>query len=465
MIQDTSRLRSDNNAPSIFRIIDITILVFSLIVAIGLYGVAFNKDYLLLLTLTLTIFFFLTEAMGLYRKLRLGKFAQRIMVIFASTTLTFLLATFALFLFKESETFSRVVHVIWFVLSLFGFIMWRVAYRHTKEKLYKNGINLRKVAIIGLNPVGRNLLEQIKKYPELGLDFIGFYDDREPERLEGDLSPLKGKVNDLLKLAQDGTLDSVYICIPLVAEARITKIIQTLSDSTVNVFMVPDFLLSTLIHGNIGNLGNVDTISVFEEPISGSKEFYKRSFDIIFSLFALVITSPILLAIAIAIKTTSKGPVLFRQCRYGLDGRKIGVHKFRSMKVMENSDTVVQATKNDSRITKVGAFLRKTSLDELPQFFDVLIGNMSVVGPRPHAVAHNEEYRKLVNYYMLRHKVKPGITGWAQINGWRGETDTLEKMEKRVEYDLQYIRNWSLWWDIKIVFLTVFKGFIHKNAY
>ena len=179
----------------------------------------------------------------------------------------------------------------------------------------------------------------------------------------------------------------------------------------------------------------------------------------------MVLISPILLAIAIAIKTTSKGPILFKQDRYGLDGKKIGVHKFRSMKVMENTDKVIQATKNDTRITKVGAFLRKTSLDELPQFFDVLIGKMSVVGPRPHAVAHNEEYRKLVDYYMLRHKVKPGITGWAQINGWRGETDTIEKMEKRVEYDLQYIRNWSLWWDFKIVFMTIFKGFINKNAY
>nr|WP_237748598.1 sugar transferase [Nitrincola nitratireducens] len=157
--------------------------------------------------------------------------------------------------------------------------------------------------------------------------------------------------------------------------------------------------------------------------------------------------------------------MLFRQDRYGLDGKRIGVYKFRSMKVMENKDVVVQATKGDSRITPVGAFIRRTSLDELPQFFNVLIGDMSVVGPRPHAVAHNEEYRKQVDYYMLRHKVRPGITGWAQINGWRGETDTLEKMEKRIEYDLEYIRNWSLWLDIKIIFLTFFKGFVNKNAY
>ncbi|WP_321325720.1 undecaprenyl-phosphate glucose phosphotransferase [Thiomicrorhabdus sp.] len=465
MIQATTGLRSNDNAPSIFRIFDITILVITLIIIVSVYGLTFNNNHVMVLTLTLVFFLYLTEAMGLYRKLRLGKFTQRVMVIFASTTLSFLLLTSTLFLIKESEQFSRLVIFSWYIFSLIGFVGWRLIFRHTKRNLYKQGINLRKVAIIGLNPVARTLLREIEKYPELGLEFVGFYDDRDKGRLKGDLSQLKGNVSDALKLAQDGTLDSVYICIPLIAETRIARIIHTLSDSTVNVFMVPDFLLSTLMHGNIGTLGNLDTISVFEEPLSGSKEFYKRSFDIVFSLFVLVLISPILLAIAIAIKATSKGPILFKQDRYGLDGKKIGVHKFRSMKVMENTDKVVQATKNDTRITKVGAFLRKTSLDELPQFFDVLIGKMSVVGPRPHAVAHNEEYRKLVDYYMLRHKVKPGITGWAQINGWRGETDTIEKMEKRVEYDLQYIRNWSLWWDFKIVFMTVFKGFINKNAY
>ncbi|EGS2093411.1 exopolysaccharide biosynthesis polyprenyl glycosylphosphotransferase, partial [Escherichia coli] len=175
--------------------------------------------------------------------------------------------------------------------------------------------------------------------------------------------------------------------------------------------------------------------------------------------------SPILILIALSVKLTSKGPVIFRQIRYGMDGKPIKVYKFRSMNVMENDENVKQATKNDTRVTKVGAFLRKTSLDELPQFFNVITGQMSIVGPRPHAVAHNELYRDLIEGYMLRHKVKPGITGWAQINGWRGETDTLDKMKMRVEYDLAYIREWSIWLDIKIIFLTVFKGFVNKSAY
>ena len=172
-----------------------------------------------------------------------------------------------------------------------------------------------------------------------------------------------------------------------------------------------------------------------------------------------------MLVIALAVKITSKGPVIFRQVRYGMDGKSIKVWKFRSMTVMENGTEVTQATKNDVRVTKVGRFLRSTSLDELPQFFNVLFGQMSVVGPRPHAIAHNEQYRRLIQGYMLRHKVKPGITGLAQVNGWRGETDTLEKMEKRIEFDLLYIRGWSIWLDLKIIFLTIFKGFINNSAY
>jgi putative colanic acid biosynthesis UDP-glucose lipid carrier transferase len=465
MVENLTNFRTNENAPFLFRIVDVILLIASFFVVSTAYQVPFNKDYLLLLTFTIAVFLFFAESAQLYKKLRLGKFPQRAMVVFAVISLSFLSVTLALFLIQEGGNFSRFIVLSWFIMSLFSLITWRYIYRKIKQKLYKQGVNLRKVAIIGLTPTGKSLLNQIKQYPEMGLDFVGFFDDRTPERLQGDLSNLKGSVEDALAIAQAGELDSVYICIPLTAESRIAHIIHKLSDSTVNVFMVPDFLLNTIMHGNISNLGNMDTISIFESPITGSQEFYKRAFDILFSLSVLVILSPVYLIISILVKITSSGPVVFKQARYGLNGEQIGVYKFRSMKVMENADKVVQATKNDSRITPIGSFLRRTSLDELPQFFNVLLGDMSVVGPRPHAVAHNEEYRSKIDYYMLRHKVKPGITGWAQVNGWRGETDTLDKMEKRVEYDLQYIRNWSLWWDIKIIFLTVFKGFINKNAY
>jgi putative colanic acid biosynthesis UDP-glucose lipid carrier transferase len=219
------------------------------------------------------------------------------------------------------------------------------------------------------------------------------------------------------------------------------------------------------MHGQMSHLGDVQTISVYDNPMSGGVAVIKRIEDIIMSLVALTLLAIPLLLIGIAIKLTSKGPVLFKQDRYGLNGRKIKVWKFRSMTVMENTDVVTQASKGDARITKLGGFLRRTSLDELPQIINVLKGDMSVVGPRPHAVAHNETYRKLVSFYMLRHKVKPGITGWAQVNGWRGETDTMDKMEKRIEYDLEYIRDWSLWLDFKILVFTVLRGFNDKNAY
>lgn len=197
----------------------------------------------------------------------------------------------------------------------------------------------------------------------------------------------------------------------------------------------------------------------------GWGRFFKRVEDLVIGSLITLLILPVLVAVAIGVKLSSPGPVLFKQDRYGLGGKKIKVWKFRSMRVMENDAVVTQATKNDPRVTKFGAFIRRTSLDELPQFVNVLQGSMSIVGPRPHAVAHNEEYRVLVDNYMIRHKIKPGITGWAQINGYRGETETVDKMEKRIQYDIQYMQNWSLWLDIKIIFMTVFKGFVSETAY
>ena len=465
MIQGNSNLRVKERSTWLFRLADIAVIVFMLFMVTTLYGITFDKDHLLLLLVSVSIFTYLASSVQLYRELPLNQFTQRALMIFAVLSITSLLVVLILFLMKETELYSRVVVSSWYVFSLIGFIVWRLIYRAAKRKHFYQGKNLSRVAIVGMTATGIRLCKEIKKHEDLGLKCIGFFDDREAERLEGDSAKLVGRVDLALEMAQRNEIDCLYICLPLKAEQRIAEIIHILGDTTVNVHLVPNFLLNNLMQGNIGKIGSLDTISVFESPISGMKDFYKRTFDFFFSLCALIGISPILLAVALAIKLTSRGPILFRQDRYGLDGKHIGVFKFRSMKVMENHAVVKQATKNDSRITKVGSFLRRTSLDELPQFFNVLIGDMSVVGPRPHAVAHNEEYRKRVDYYMLRHKVRPGITGWAQINGWRGETDTIEKMEKRIEYDLDYIRHWSIWFDIKIIFLTIFKGFINKNAY
>ncbi|GKT11801.1 MAG: putative colanic acid biosysnthesis UDP-glucose lipid carrier transferase [Thiomicrorhabdus sp.] len=465
MIQGISNLSVKERSTTLFRLVDIAVIVIMLLLTTVLYGVEFDKDYQLLLVVSLSIFTFLASSVQLYRELALNEFTQRVLLIFAVLSITSLLMILVLFLMKETELYSRVVISFWFISSFLGLVAWRLAYRAIRRRHFYQGKNLKKVAIIGMTTAGLKLAGEIENCEELGVKCIGFFDDREVDRLEGNPERLVGRVDLALEMAQRNEIDCLYLCLPLKAEERIAEIIHILGDTTVNVHIVPNFLLNNLMNGSVGKIGSMDTISVFESPISGIKDFYKRSFDFIFSLCALIGISPFLLMIALAVKLTSHGPILFRQDRYGLDGKRIGVYKFRSMTVTENGTEVTQATKNDSRITKVGAFLRKTSLDELPQFFNVLMGDMSVVGPRPHAVAHNEEYRKRVDYYMLRHKVRPGITGWAQINGWRGETDTIEKMEKRVEYDLDYIRHWTIWFDIKIIFWTIFKGFINKNAY
>ena len=272
-------------------------------------------------------------------------------------------------------------------------------------------------------------------------------------------------VETLIAKVHAGEIDSVYIAMPLHNEQHITDLVDALADTTASVFILPDLFVFELTHARWIDFGGLPLISVYETPFNSLYGWVKRVEDVLAASLILMFISPLLLLIAVAVKLTSPGPILFKQNRYGLNGAIVEVWKFRSMTVCENGDIINQAQKNDTRITPLGAFLRKNSLDELPQFFNVLQGSMSIVGPRPHAIAHNEEYRKLIKGYMLRHKVKPGITGWAQINGWRGETDTLEKMEKRVEYDLQYIQNWSLWLDIKIIFLTMFKGFSGTNVY
>jgi putative colanic acid biosynthesis UDP-glucose lipid carrier transferase len=249
------------------------------------------------------------------------------------------------------------------------------------------------------------------------------------------------------------------------AEDRIRNVLNRLGDSTVSVYIVPDFFVFELLHSRWTNIGGLPAVSIFEHPFYGVDGMVKRAIDLILALVALLVCAVPMTIIAATIKLTSTGPVFFRQRRYGLDGREFHVWKFRTMRVREDGDEVTQAKKHDSRVTPLGAILRQTSLDELPQLFNVLSGGMSLVGPRPHATAHNEFYRTMIQGYMLRHKVKPGITGLAQVNGCRGETDTLEKMQRRVEYDHRYIREWSLWLDLRILVQTVIVVLSRVNAY
>jgi putative colanic acid biosynthesis UDP-glucose lipid carrier transferase len=336
------------------------------------------------------------------------------------------------------------------------------------RELRAHGYNTRAAAIIGMTEIGEELAIQIQTVPSLGLQVYGFYDDRAEERchpIPESLGTYNGSLKDAVDAARTGEIDLIYIAFPLRAEPRINRLLQELSDTTASVYLAADFFAFDLLHARWGALGGVPTVSLHETPFYGVDGWLKRLEDIVLGVLILIIIAIPMLIIGICVKITSPGPAVFRQRRYGLNGEVIDVLKFRSMTVTEDGPEIRQATKGDARITKLGMFLRRTNLDELPQFLNVFEGSMSIVGPRPHAVAHNELYRKKIQGYMLRHKVKPGITGWAQVNGWRGETDTLEKMEKRVEHDLDYIRNWSLLWDLQIIFMTVFGSGARRNAY
>jgi putative colanic acid biosynthesis UDP-glucose lipid carrier transferase len=368
----------------------------------------------------------------------------------------------------ELVSFSRLLIGVWFLTTALLLILAHGLLRAAQRSLWLRGLHTRNCAIVGITDLGIQLAQNILSTPELGLKVAGYYDDRPAERspqLPPGLKQRIGDVADLLADAKAGFIDRIYITFPMRAEDRIRGVLEQLADTTASVYIVPDFFVFQMLHSRWTDIGGLPAVSVFENPLYGVDGLVKRLFDFIVAGLLLVLLAVPLTLVAIAIKLTSQGPVFFRQRRYGLDGREINVWKFRSMTVCENGHTVTQATQCDSRVTALGAILRRTSIDELPQLFNVLGGSMSLVGPRPHAAAHNEQYRKMIAGYMLRHKVKPGITGLAQVRGWRGETDTLEKMQRRVDCDHEYIREWSLWLDIKILFQTAFVVLRRQNAY
>jgi Undecaprenyl-phosphate glucose phosphotransferase len=326
---------------------------------------------------------------------------------------------------------------------------------------------VRRTAIIaGAGGIGRRLAERIEQAPFLGIRVAGFFDDRSPERLDWTAPEgVLGTVDELADYVKRNHVDIIYITLPMASQPRIVRLLQELQDTTASIYFTPDIFLVDLIQARMDTIGGIPVLAVCETPFHGTNAVVKRLSDIVLGTAILIAISPLLLLIALGVKLSSPGPVLFKQRRYGLDGREVVVYKFRSMKCMDDGAVVKQATKNDERVTPFGAFLRRTSLDELPQFINVVQGRMSIVGPRPHAVAHNEQYRKLIRSYMIRHKVRPGITGWAQVNGLRGETETVDKMQARIEYDLDYLRHWSLKLDLQIIWRTLFVVWKKQNAY
>jgi putative colanic acid biosynthesis UDP-glucose lipid carrier transferase len=319
--------------------------------------------------------------------------------------------------------------------------------------------------IIGLNEVGIELLRRTGGTSKGG-EFFGFFDYRSKDRLTSTVSrQIAGHCQDVPIFVRRYKINAIYIALPMSKAPRIDGLLRELRDTTATIYFVPDILAFDLVRARYVDIGGLPALSICDTPFHGIDSFSKRLSDVALASLVLLVLSPLLVATALAVKLTSSGPVLFRQRRYGLNGEEISVYKFRSMTVCEDGSEITQATRKDRRITRIGRFLRRSSIDELPQLINVLRGSMSFVGPRPHAVAHNEHYRKLIGGYMIRHKVRPGITGWAQVNGSRGETDTIEKMKLRVQYDLEYLENWSIGLDAKIIFRTAHKLLWDSNAY
>jgi len=324
----------------------------------------------------------------------------------------------------------------------------------------------RPAVIIGAGRMGMRVAQMLRQRQAFGHQLLGFFDDRSADRVDlpGD-AVLVGALKLLPDFIEENGVKDVFITLPLTSQPRIQSLLESLQNTTASIHFVPDIFGVSVIQGRLEDMGGIPVVGLLVTPFTGINGVVKRSSDIVLSLLILLLISPVLLAVAIGVKLSAPGPIIFRQRRTGLDGEIIEVYKFRSMRSLEDGQVVVQARRGDSRITPFGALIRRTSLDELPQFVNVLQGRMSIVGPRPHAVAHNEQYRRLVKAYMARHKVKPGITGWAQVNGLRGETDTLDKMAARIEYDLEYLRNWTLGLDLLIIARTVKLVFFDRGAY
>lgn len=449
-------------------LVDATAVIGGLWLINRWHGVAFEGRHWAISSLAATLFVIGSLLWGLNRHRPRPTPDRELVAVFGTWVLVLpLLAVFEFFTAVD-DRLARMDAVAWALLVPVVIGLFRMLLRIVQELRVRQGVGVRRVAIAGLNRLGLQVAEQARNDPSLGLQFVGFYDDRVASRLAKDLEDFQapqGTLADLVSACRSGALDIVMITLPMRAEKRIQYVLDSLSDSTASVYIVPDFFVFELLHSRWTHVGGIPTVSVFESPVYGVDGVLKRGLDVLLSCAALLMAALPMFLIAGAIKLTSPGPVFFRQRRYGLDGREILVWKFRSMTVCEDGPQIKQATRQDSRVTRLGSILRRTSLDELPQLFNVLGGSMSLVGPRPHATAHNEQYRRLIRGYMLRHKVRPGITGLAQVNGCRGETDTLAKMQRRVELDHRYIRDWSLGLDLKILWQTLWIAWRQPEAF
>jgi putative colanic acid biosysnthesis UDP-glucose lipid carrier transferase len=410
--------------------------------------------------------FLLFPQLELYGSWRGRSLADMFLRLAAAWGLVLLVGLFFSFLIHHVGNVSRLWMFYWYASGVAFLAVYRIGVYYGLRYLRAKGLNNKRVVLVGYGSTGQEMHRRALQQDWTGYDVKAVY--AEGDDVDKILDPSIARISNLQEIHDyvvRNHVHEIWITLPLMASPRLQELQYLLRNTLVDIRWVPDILGLQMLSNKMGNFLGLPVVDLNQPISSGFNGIVKDIFDKAFAIVALILLAPLFLVIAILIKQSSPGPVFFKQPRLGLNGRQFNVYKFRSMKVHQETDQVTQAKRNDPRVTPIGAFLRRTSLDELPQFINVLLGDMSVVGPRPHALQHNEMYKDLLEMYMLRHRVKPGITGWAQIHGYRGETDTVDKMAKRVQFDLHYIQNWSLWMDVRIILWTAFRGWTGSNAY
>ena len=464
MFEDRTYKRTFYSAPQSVTSFIAALLEPSLTVACLIAATRWYDEPILRSTLTLCLLVFALSFPGRNRFRDSGLTAAvDIGLSWSSLLLILLLCAYAT---RSFGFFEPDVLLVWAVatpvLQWLAVMVGRTVILH-RARLPQNRSS---AVIVGAGPLGLKVASALSRRAEVLVDIAGYFDDRTDERVAPETTALRlGALADVAPYVMSKGIREVYITLPLGLQPRIVQLLESLQGTTASLYFVPDVFGISIIQGRLQDMNGVPVVGICDTPFTGTNGLVKRASDIVLASLILVLILPLLLLITIGVKLSSPGPALFKQRRNGLDGEEITVYKFRSMTTQDNGATVTQATRSDPRVTRVGTFLRRSSLAELPQFFNVLQGRMSIVGPRPHAVAHNTLYRELIKAYMVRHKVKPGITGWAQVTGLRGETDTIEKMRARVEYDLEYLRNWSLGLDLQIIARTVRLIIFDRHAY
>jgi Undecaprenyl-phosphate glucose phosphotransferase len=371
-----------------------------------------------------------------------------------------------MFLLHRTASVSRLWCLSWTAITAAGLVASRLLVHAVLGRVRRAGRNLRMVAVVGAGAHRDSVIGNIAGSPSAGFRAVATFNTQQGSEPDAPGLPSFGRLCEFADWVRREQIEEVWLALPMSEEDTVLRVLNEFSGDLVNLRFIPDVRSLAMFDRNVVDLIGAPAINLMASPMTPYALIQKSVFDRLFAAVVLFVLSPVMLSIAVAVKATSKGPVLFTQRRKGADGRVFCIYKFRSMRLhAEQPGVVRQATRGDPRITRVGAFLRRTSLDELPQFLSVLRGEMSVVGPRPHAIEHDDQYRTIVDGYIHRYRIKPGITGWAQVNGFRGETDRIEKMQARVDHDLYYLRNWSFGLDMRIVFATVVKGLRHRNAY